>query len=112
MPISQDTSPCAVVFHIQREHVSMSNVSPLQNQNDSPQSPGTGDTGAASWSVPLWRNRDFLLLLGGQSVSSVGSQVSLLAFPLLILTVTRSPVQAGLITGLRGLPFALFCLPA
>jgi hypothetical protein len=48
-----------------------------------------------------------LLLMGGQAVSSVGSQVSLLAFPLLILALTRSPAQAGLITGLRSLPFAL-----
>jgi predicted MFS family arabinose efflux permease len=65
-----------------------------------------------STSVPLWRNRDFLLLISGQAVSSVGSQVSLLAFPLLILAVTHSPAQAGLITGLRGLAFALICLPA
>jgi len=90
----------------------MSNVSPVQKQNDLPQSPGTDEAKAASQPVPLWRNGDFLLLLGGQAVSSAGSQVSLLAFPLLILAVTRSPVQAGLITGLRGLPFALFCLPA
>lgn len=90
----------------------MSNVSPVQKQNDLPPSPGTDEAKAASQPVPLWRNGDFLLLLGGQAVSSVGSQVSLLAFPLLILAVTRSPVQAGLITGLRGLPFALFCLPA
>ena len=90
----------------------MSNVSPVQKQNGLPQSPGTDEAKAASQPVPLWRNRDFLLLLGGQAVSSAGSQASLLAFPLLILAVTRSPVQAGLITGLRGLPFALFCLPA
>src|SRR5713101_9557655 len=90
----------------------MSNVTPVQNENDLPQSLGTDKAKAADQPVPLWRNRDFLLLLGGQAVSSAGSQVSLLAFPLLILAVTRSPVQAGLITGLRGLPFALFCLPA
>ncbi len=62
--------------------------------------------------VPLWRNRDFLLLMGGQAVSLVGSQVSLLAFPLLMLAITHSPAQAGLMAALRGLPFALFCLPA
>src|SRR6266496_4543766 len=61
---------------------------------------------------PLWRNRDFLLLISGQAVSSVGSQVSLVAFPLLILALTNSPAQTGLMTALRGLPFALFCLPA
>ena len=86
----------------------MSKVSPVQDNSPDPltvdEAPGRP--------VPLWRNRDFLLLMGGQAVSSVGSQVSLLAFPLLILALTRSPAQAGLITGLRSLPFALFCLPA
>lgn len=75
------------------------------------------DTGVAAASKPhaarpLWRNRDFLLLISGQTVSSVGSQVSLIAFPLLILALTNSPAQTGLMTALRGLPFALFCLPA
>lgn len=63
-------------------------------------------------SIPLWRNRDYLLLLSGQAVSSVGSQVSLVAFPLLILALTHSPAEAGLMTALRALPYAIFCLPA
>jgi len=62
--------------------------------------------------TPLWRNRDFMLLWSGQLVSSVGSRVSLLAFPLLILAITYSPAQAGLIAALRGIPYALFVLPA
>ncbi len=62
--------------------------------------------------VPLWRNRDFLLLLSGQGISAIGTQVSQFAFPLLILALTRSPAQTGLITALRGLPYALFSLPA
>lgn len=62
--------------------------------------------------APLWRNRDFLLLTGGQAVSLMGSQVSLLAFPLLMLALTHSPAQAGFMAAVRGLPFALFCLPA
>jgi len=60
----------------------------------------------------LWRNRDFLLLISGQGVSAVGTQVSQFAFPLLILALTHSPAQTGLITALRGLPYALFSLPA
>lgn len=63
-------------------------------------------------SVSLWRNHDFLLLWGGQMVSAIGSQVSLLAFPWLILAVTGSPVQAGLIAAIRTLPYILFGLPA
>jgi MFS family permease len=62
--------------------------------------------------VPLWRNRDYVLLFSGQLVSSVGSQVSLLAFPLLVLFLTHSPAQAGVIGGLRGLPYFLLGLPA
>jgi len=61
---------------------------------------------------PLWRNWDFLLLVSGQAVSSVGSQISLIAFPLLILALTHSPAQAGLMTAMRGIPIVLFCLPA
>ncbi len=63
-------------------------------------------------SIPLWRNRDYMLLLSGQAVSSVGSQVSLVAFPLLVLMLTNSPAEAGLMTSLRALPFAFLCLPA
>ena len=45
-------------------------------------------------------------------VSAIGSQVSLLAFPWLILSVTGSPVQAGIIASVRTLPYILFGLPA
>ena len=60
----------------------------------------------------LWRNRDFLLLWSGQAISNVGSQVSLLAFPWLILFVTHSPFLAGLIAATRFLPYLLFGLVA
>lgn len=60
----------------------------------------------------LKRNRDFLLLWSGQAVSAVGSQVSQLAFPLLILAVTGSPAQAGFLGAMRGLAYVLFGLPA
>jgi predicted MFS family arabinose efflux permease len=60
----------------------------------------------------LRRNRDFLLLWGGQVVSAVGSQVSQLAFPLLILALTGSPAQAGFLGAMRGLAYVLFGLPA
>ncbi len=61
--------------------------------------------------VPLWRNRDFLLLWTGQIVSSFGTQVSQLAFPLLMLAITGSPAQAGLLGALRALPFTILGLP-
>lgn len=62
--------------------------------------------------VPLWRNRDYLLLWGGQFVSALGSGLSLLAFPLLVLMVTNSPVLAGGISILRAILFVIFGLPA
>ncbi len=74
--------------------------------------PPVQESSSAPRPVPLWRNREYLLLWGGQMVSSVGSQVSLLAFPLLLLALTHSPAQAGLIGALRGLPYLLLGLPA
>jgi predicted MFS family arabinose efflux permease len=61
---------------------------------------------------PLWHNRDYLLLWSGQLISSIGTQISQLAFPLLVLAITFSPAQAGIVGALRGLPFAVLCLPA
>lgn len=60
----------------------------------------------------LRRNRDFMLLFSGQIVSAIGSQVSQLAFPLLILAVTGSPAQAGFMGAMRGLAYVFFGLPA
>jgi MFS family permease len=60
----------------------------------------------------LWRNRDYLLLVGGQIVSTLGSQFSLIAFPLLALFLSGSPAQAGLIGSMRLLPYFLLSLPA
>ena len=60
----------------------------------------------------LWRNRDFLLLWGGQGVSVLGTKVSSLALPLLVLETTHSAAQAGLITSARMIPYLVFGLPA
>ncbi len=60
----------------------------------------------------LWRNREYLLLWSGQAVSELGSSASQLAFPLLILTITHSPAQAGIAGALRSLAYLLLGLPA
>ncbi|MGZ3625544.1 MAG: MFS transporter [Ktedonobacteraceae bacterium] len=73
---------------------------------------GAEQAEASSCSVPLWRNHDYILLWSGQMISSVGSRVSMLAFPLFVLALTHSPAQAGLIGAMRGLPYALLILPA
>jgi MFS family permease len=61
---------------------------------------------------PLRRNRDFMLLWTGQVVSTVGSRASSVAFPLLVLGLTGSPSQAGLVAFVQALPFPLLFLPA
>jgi predicted MFS family arabinose efflux permease len=66
----------------------------------------------SSGSRSLWRNRNFLVLWTGRAVSMVGSQVSFVAFPLLVLELTGSPAKAGAIGFLESLPNALFTLPA
>ena len=53
-----------------------------------------------------------MLLWSGQVVSNVGTQVSQLAFPLLILALTGSAAQAGFPGALRALPYLFFSLPA
>lgn len=60
----------------------------------------------------LWRNRDYLLLWGGQAVSSLGGATSELALPLMILGLTGSPAQAGFAAALRSLAYLLMGLPA
>lgn len=44
---------------------------------------------------PLRRNRDFLALWTGQAASALGTSISGLAYPLVILAVTGSPTLAG-----------------
>ncbi|GGK88262.1 MFS transporter [Mangrovihabitans endophyticus] len=60
----------------------------------------------------LWRNREFNLLWISQSLSDLGNAIATLAVPLLVLSLTRSPVQAGLV-GTAGLVATAACrLPA
>ncbi len=60
----------------------------------------------------LWHNRNFLLLWSGQLISSIGTGVSQLAFPLLTLALSGSPAQAGLVAALNQAPYFLLSLPA
>ena len=60
----------------------------------------------------LWRNRDYLLLWGGQAISTTGSNASELALPLLILSLTHSLVQAGLVGELHTVAILLRDVPA
>ena len=58
--------------------------------------------------VPLRKNRDFVLLQVGQTLSTIGSESVGIAYPLLVLAVTGSPAQAGVVGFARIVPWALF----
>ena len=61
----------------------------------------------------LLRHRDFRLLWGGETVSELGSQVSLLAIPLLaVRTLHATPFDMGLLTAASTAAFLIVGLPA
>jgi MFS family permease len=60
---------------------------------------------------PLWRNRDFTLLWASQVVSTIGTRVTSVAYPLLVLLLTGSPTLAGVVGFAQTLPFLLLYLP-
>lgn len=61
---------------------------------------------------PLFRNRDYMLLWGGQVISALGSGMSGLVFPLLILAITNNnTVLAGFAGALQSVPYLIFSLP-
>ena len=53
-----------------------------------------------------------MLLWSGQTVSQLGSQISLVAYPLLVLALTGSPAKAGVVGFARTVPIAVLSLPA
>src|SRR5438105_2027918 len=58
--------------------------------------------------VPLRRNRDFVLLQAGQLLSSIGTESTTIAYPLLVLALTHSPAKVGLVTFARIVPYPFF----
>jgi predicted MFS family arabinose efflux permease len=62
--------------------------------------------------VPLRRNHGFSLLLGGSWVSMLGSRVTTIACPLLVLAMSGSPLLAGWACFAAAAPSVLFYLPA
>lgn len=62
--------------------------------------------------VPLRRNDGFRMLWIGQLLSDTGSEIGLLAYPLLILALTRSPLLAGAAGTVREVAVICLQLPA
>ncbi|MBO1334170.1 MFS transporter [Streptomyces sp. VRA16 Mangrove soil] len=61
---------------------------------------------------PLWRNRQFTALWGGQVVSALGSTGSQTAMPLLVLASGGSAADAGFVAAAGSLPHLVAQLPA
>ncbi len=61
----------------------------------------------------LFRHRDFRLLWGGETVSELGSQVSLLAIPLVaVRSLAATPFEMGVLTAASTAAFLAIGLPA
>ena len=58
----------------------------------------------------LHRNRDFVLFQAGQLLSTGGSSISAIAYPLLALSLTHSPAKAGVVGFAALLPTPLLSL--
>jgi MFS family permease len=60
----------------------------------------------------LWQDADFLKLWSAQTISQLGSQVTLLALPLVaIVSLDASPFQVAVLPFLAAVPFLLLSLP-
>jgi MFS family permease len=76
-------------------------------------SPAAGAVPAAPRRGGLWRHRDFMLLWFGQTVSEMGSSVTVLALPLAaVVALKATTFEVGLLTAASTLAFALIALPA
>jgi MFS family permease len=71
------------------------------------------DSGSQAGGRSLWRQRDFMLLWSGQTVSETGSAVTQIALPLVaVVALEASTFQVGLLTAAGTAAFALVALPA
>jgi Transmembrane secretion effector len=61
---------------------------------------------------PLRRNRDFLLYQSGSLLSTFGSGISGIAYPLLTLALTHSAAKTGYVGALEFAPLVLLSAPA
>lgn len=77
------------------------------------QVPEPEGSSSASRRRSLWRNRDFMMLWSGQSISEIGSAVTVVALPLTaVVLLHASTFQVGLLTAAGTVCFLLIALPA
>ncbi|MEQ4207328.1 MFS transporter [Actinopolymorpha sp. B9G3] len=70
----------------------------------------TSTPGSAS--TPLRKNRDFMVLWTGHAISSLGTSIAMIAYPLLALLATGSALTAGMIAFVGMAAGAVLRLPA
>src|SRR5437667_4129554 len=59
----------------------------------------------------LWRDLDFVKLWIGQTISEIGSRITIVALPLVaVLVLNANPFQTGLLAGIGGLASRVFGL--
>jgi predicted MFS family arabinose efflux permease len=64
-------------------------------------------------SQSLWRHRDFMVLWSGRTLSEAGDAISLLAIPLLAVTILdATAIEVGVLTATRMAAYLLISLPA
>lgn len=74
-------------------------------------SEAAGSAEAPAKPLPLRRNRDFNLLWGGAAAAMLGMATADLAYPLVILALTGSPLKAGLFATVQLVASVLATLP-
>ncbi len=67
---------------------------------------------AAPATADLFRNRDFVLLWVGQMISQLGNAVTGFALPVLVLGITGSPAQTGIVLAAQQIPYLVLGLHA
>ncbi|MFD0608378.1 MFS transporter [Streptomyces aureus] len=74
---------------------------------------GTGSTLTGGLKRSIWHRRDFLLLWGGQTISEMGSQVTVLTMPLVaVVLLNASAFQVGMLSTAQTSAYLLVALPA
>ncbi|MGF6880722.1 MFS family permease [Nocardia sp. GP40] len=72
----------------------------------------TSDSQSTFTAPRIMKNRDFLLLWSGNAATHIGLKGVMLAYPLLALVLTNSPVSASLVTFALQLPGLIFQVPS
>jgi MFS family permease len=86
--------------------------SPITPAPSATASPTSGSSPESPTHTPLGHNRDFTLLWSGQAISDLGSQMSVICYPLLVLAATGSAGKAGFVGGAQLVATLFTLLPA